>query len=80
MVQACRVGLFFTPFDVYNKGILWTALQFKGELMGLKLANCDTAMAPLIFVEVFMKEVRSGGHRKNICETFLLTSSVQIKI
>jgi hypothetical protein len=79
MVQACRVGLFFTPFDVYNKGILWTALQFKGELMGLKLANCDTAMAPLIFVEVFMKEVRSGGQEKTYVR-LLLTSSVQIKI
>jgi hypothetical protein len=59
----------FTPFEVYNEGILRTALQFDGELMGLKLSNRGATRAPLILVEVFTTEVPSASQRKNIRET-----------
>jgi hypothetical protein len=61
----------FTPFEVYTDGVLWTALQFNGDLLGLKLSNRGNTETPLIFVEVFMKEVPSAGQRKNIRESLV---------
>ena len=38
----------FTPFEIYENGILWTALHIEGMLTGLKLRSMGNTRKPLI--------------------------------
>jgi hypothetical protein len=59
----------FTPFEIYEEGILWTALHLNGRLLGLKLRNKGTTGKPAVFVEVFMAGVPTPDQKKTIRET-----------
>lgn len=56
----------FTPFEIYEKGILWTALHIDGIAVGLKLRSRGTVRAPLVFSEIFLRDVPSSGQKKAI--------------
>ncbi len=56
----------FTPFEVYEDGVLRTALHFGSELLGLKLSDRGDTRDPSILAEVFMKGVPSAEQRKAI--------------
>lgn len=54
----------FTPFEIYENGILWTALHIEGMLTGLKLRSAGNTRKPLIKAEVFLKDVLSPIQRE----------------
>ena len=56
----------FTPFEIYENGILLTALRMDGRLLGLKIRNKGTTGKPLLFVEVFMAGVPASEQKKTI--------------
>ena len=46
----------FTPFEIYEYGILWTALHLDDTLLGLKLRSHGTTDSPKIVVTAFLKK------------------------
>lgn len=46
----------FTPFEVYEKGIVWTATHLGGVLVGIKLTSSGTTEQPGINAELFLKK------------------------
>lgn len=46
----------FTPFEVFERGAMWTATYLAGELVGLKLSSRGTVNAPRLAVKMFMKK------------------------
>jgi DNA-3-methyladenine glycosylase II len=47
----------FSPLEVFEKGILWTALHLNGMLLGLKLSSKGSTQEPFLKIEVFLKNV-----------------------
>src|SRR5271157_4407555 len=45
----------FTPFEVYEKGTLWTATHLHGTIAGIRLRSLGTAERPRIEARVFLK-------------------------
>lgn len=45
----------FTPFEVYEKGTLWTATHLTGVLTGVKLDSKGTVNRPRIIARLFVK-------------------------
>jgi DNA-3-methyladenine glycosylase II len=45
----------FTPFEIYEKETLWSALHLNGDLVGVKLQSLGQTNRPLIRVNVFTK-------------------------
>jgi DNA-3-methyladenine glycosylase II len=45
----------FTPFEVYEKGTIWTATHLSGVLTGIKLTSLGTTEQPRINAELFLK-------------------------
>ncbi len=45
----------FTPFEVYEKGTMWTATHLHDRLVGVKLASGGSIKRPRINVELFLK-------------------------
>ena len=56
----------FTPFEVFDKSILWTALHIDGVLTGLKLSSQGSIERPLIKAQVFLKDPPSTAQKDNI--------------
>ncbi len=46
----------FTPFEVYEKGTMWTATHLGGVLAGIRLSSKGTVKHPRIAVRIFLKE------------------------
>ncbi len=56
----------FTPLEVYEEGVLWTALHIGGALTGLRLSSRGTVREPLILAEVFLAGRPSQRQRESI--------------
>lgn len=56
----------FTPFEVYEEGVLWTALHVNDTLVGLKLQSQGTTRHPVILIEVFTKQPCPPSQRRAI--------------
>jgi 3-methyladenine DNA glycosylase/8-oxoguanine DNA glycosylase len=46
----------FTPFEVYEKGTLWTAVHLNGQLAGVKLNSAGTPDNPCVNAKLFLKK------------------------
>jgi 3-methyladenine DNA glycosylase/8-oxoguanine DNA glycosylase len=51
----------FTPFEVYEKGTMWTATHLAGELVGLRLSSQGTVRRPKVSVRVFAESRPDPG-------------------
>jgi DNA-3-methyladenine glycosylase II len=58
----------FTPFEIYEKETLWTALHLNDELTGVKLRSLGTVNHPLLRVDVFTKKLTPKSTRTSIEE------------
>lgn len=58
----------FTPFEVYEQGVLWTALHLDDTLVGLKLRSQGTTRRPVILIDVFTKRPCPQSQRRAIQE------------
>ncbi len=58
----------FTPFEVYDGGVLWTALHIDGILAGLKLRSAGNVERPAIQVDVFLKEAPTSDQKTLVKE------------
>lgn len=58
----------FTPLEIFERGILWTALHIKDMLVGLRLRSKGSVQRPLIAAEVFLKENPSPEQKKAMKE------------
>jgi 3-methyladenine DNA glycosylase/8-oxoguanine DNA glycosylase len=66
----------FTPFEVFEGGVLWTALHIEGILTGLKLSCKGSIEKPLTQAKVFLENIptpvqkdaieRALAHRLNV--------------
>ncbi len=66
----------FTPFEVYERGILWTALHLKDTLVGLKLRSRGTTRRPAILVSVFTQHPCPRSQRLAIQDALAARLSV----
>jgi 3-methyladenine DNA glycosylase/8-oxoguanine DNA glycosylase len=46
----------FTPFEVFEKGTVWTATHLNDTLVGLKLFSIGTTTHPRVIAELFLRE------------------------
>lgn len=54
-----------TPFEIFEDGILWTAMRTHfGKMFGLKLKSVGTVEKPEIFCEVFSREKLGAEERR----------------
>lgn len=58
----------FTPFEIYEKETLWSALHLNDELVGIKLQSLGQTNHPLIKVNVFTKTHTPPALRRIIQE------------
>jgi len=58
----------FTPFEVFEQGVLWTALHLDDTVVGLKLRSEGTTKRPLLLIEVFTKRPCPPSQRREIQE------------
>lgn len=56
----------FTPLEVFEKNILWTALHLNGMLAGLKLSSKGSTLQPLLKIKVFLKDVPTHEQKEAI--------------
>ena len=56
----------FTPFEIFEKGILWTALHIDGMLTGLKLRSQVTIERPLVQAQIFLKDTPTPEQKEAI--------------
>jgi 3-methyladenine DNA glycosylase/8-oxoguanine DNA glycosylase len=56
----------FSPLEVFEKGILWTALHLDNLLLGLKLSSKGSTKQPLLKIEVFLKNAPTREQREAI--------------
>lgn len=56
----------FTPFEVYEEGVLWTALHLDDTLVGLKLRSEGTTRRPVMLIDVFTKRPCPPSQRRAI--------------
>lgn len=45
----------FTPFEIYEKGTIWTATHIRDVLLGIKLMSNSTTEQPRINAKIFLK-------------------------
>jgi DNA-3-methyladenine glycosylase II len=50
----------FSNFEIFNSGVMWTALHIEGELVGLKLSSEGTVEAPQVKAKIFTQEKLSS--------------------
>ena len=50
----------FTPLEIYDKGILWTAVYLNDTLVGLRLTSKGTINDPCIEAKIFLKNKTSN--------------------
>lgn len=62
----------FTPFEVYEKKVLWTALHVDGVLLGLKLSSSGTTARPKIQVRVFSRNKLPRIRKESIRQALVL--------
>jgi len=59
-----------TPFEIFNKGILWTAMRVSsGKVFGLKLWSVGTVEKPEIRCKVYSHERLGPSERRQLSET-----------
>jgi len=59
-----------TPFEIFESGILWTAMRWhSGEMFGLKLSSMETVEEPEISCELFSHEKLSQNKRQELSDT-----------
>lgn len=51
----------FTPFEVYEKGVIWTATHLDGVLTGIRLSSKGTAGKPRVAAKIFLEDEPSEG-------------------
>ncbi|MGA2625529.1 MAG: hypothetical protein ABSF63_00520 [Candidatus Bathyarchaeia archaeon] len=56
----------FTPFEVYEKETLWSALHLNDELVGVKLRSLGNTDHPHLRVDVFTKKYAAAAVRENL--------------
>jgi 3-methyladenine DNA glycosylase/8-oxoguanine DNA glycosylase len=56
----------FTPFEIFEKGILWTALHIDGMLTGLKFRSQGTIERPLVQAQIFLKDTPTPEQKEAI--------------
>ena len=56
----------FTPFEVYEKETLWSALHLNDELVGVKLRSLGNTDHPHLRVDVFTKKYAAAVVRENL--------------
>ncbi len=56
----------FSPLEVFEKGILWTALHLNGMLVGLKLSSKGSTKQPLLKIGVFLKDFPTSEQKEAI--------------
>lgn len=61
---------FLTPFEVYEKGTLWTAMRWNStEILGLKLSSTGTTEKPVISCEVSSSRKLTPERKGELSET-----------
>jgi DNA-3-methyladenine glycosylase II len=56
----------FTPFEIYENEIMWSALHYNDGLLGVKLRSLGNTDHPLLKVEVFTKNHAGVVARENV--------------
>ncbi len=56
----------FSPLEVFEKEILWTALHLNNMLVGLKLSSKGSTHQPLLKIELFLKDVPTSEQKEAI--------------
>lgn len=56
----------FTPFEIYEGGILWTALHLGDSLIGLKLWSEGTTDSPMVVATAFLRKAPSRVQKQFI--------------
>ncbi len=56
----------FTPFEVYEHGVLWTATHLDGALAGIMLSSSGTTEKPNVIAKVFLKDKPAESRRDEI--------------
>ncbi len=59
----------FTPFEVCQEGVLWTALHIEGRLVGVRLESLGTTDTPRISVTMFTEANPSSAQEQAIKDT-----------
>lgn len=67
----------FTPNEVYENGVLWTAMHIDGMLIGLKLRSTGDTEKPYILVDVFMKNALKSGQKIKIKEALAVKLAIE---
>jgi len=59
-----------TPFEIFMKGTLWTAMRTSsGEMFGLKLRSAGTVERPKISCKVFSQEELEASEKREVSKT-----------
>ena len=59
-----------TPFEVFEKGVLWTAMRTPaGKLFGLKLRSVGTVEKPEIFCKIYSQRKLGTSERRELLKT-----------
>lgn len=61
----------FTPFEVYEKGIIWTATHYNCVLVGIKLMSTGTTEQPRINAQIFLKNEPKSGQLNEIKQSLV---------
>lgn len=64
----------FSPFEIYEKGRLWTVTYLDGLLAGIVLSKKGTVENPEVFVRVFLETDQGAARRRRIKE--LVTKAI----
>ena len=64
----------FTPFEIFDKGVLWTAMRMpSGKVFGLKLRSLGTVEKPDIRCEIYSRRKPGSSERRELLETVAWT-------
>lgn len=63
----------FTPFEVYEKGTLWTAVHLRNTLVGVKLNSVGTVKNPEMAARIFLKDRPEKKELGDIKKTLIHT-------
>lgn len=56
----------FTPFEIYEDNILWTATHLDSTLVGVKLSSHGDVKNPKVAVRIFSREEKNPDQRENM--------------
>lgn len=56
----------FTPFEIYEENVLWTATHFTTSLIGVKLSSMGDVNDPMIIVRVFSRDGLAPNQQKDV--------------